>query len=91
MRFGRRPEPTPLPSDPSCAEVGAVLQAYVDGELGPHDAERVAAHLEHCERCEIERGVVTEVVDAIVRQRPDLEPDVLGRLSRFVDELDPPR
>lgn len=87
--FRRRPEapPAPLPGDPSCEQVGRVLQAYVDGELGPHDAERVAAHLVHCDRCEIEREVIDEVVHAIQRQQPDLDPLVLDRLTAFVDGL----
>jgi anti-sigma factor RsiW len=83
----RRSTPTPLPPKPECHEVGAVLQSYLDGELGPQDAELVAEHLEHCERCEIEATTVTRVVHAIRRQRPDLESDALTRLHRFVDEL----
>jgi anti-sigma factor RsiW len=86
MRFRRR-TPTPLPPAPECHEVGAVLQAYLDGELGATDAELVTEHLEHCERCEIEATTVTRVVEAIRRQRPDLESDALDRLGRFVDEL----
>lgn len=90
--FRRRLSPTgPLPADPSCEQVGAVLQAYLDGELGPRDADAVAAHLEHCDRCEIEREVVGRVVSAIRRQRPDLAPDVLERLTGFVEDLDPDR
>jgi anti-sigma factor RsiW len=86
MRF-RRGTPTPLPPQPACHEVGAVLQAYLDGELGPQDAELVAEHLEHCERCQIEARTVDRVVAVIRRQRPDLEADALSRLERFVDEL----
>ena len=86
MRF-RRHAPTPLPPHPACHEVGAVLQAYLDGELGPQDAELVAEHLAHCERCEIEARTVDRVVEVIRRQRPDLESDTLSRLHRFVDEL----
>lgn len=86
MRFGRQ-APTPLPAPPECHQVGAVLQAYLDGELGAKDAELVAAHLEHCERCGIEVTTITRVVQAIRRQRPDLETDTLDRLGSFVDEL----
>jgi anti-sigma factor RsiW len=87
MRF-RRQAPTPLPPEPTCEQVGAVLQAYLDGELGPLDAERVAQHLEHCDRCEIEAATVSRVVASIRRQRPDLEVESLERLRRFVEELD---
>jgi anti-sigma factor RsiW len=85
MRMRRRR--LPLPRDPECHVVGAVLQAYLDGELGPGDAEIVAAHLEHCERCGIEATTVGRVVDAIKRQRPDLDPEPLDRLASFVDQL----
>jgi hypothetical protein len=86
MRLRRR-LPLPLPPDPECHVVGAVLQAYLDGELGPQDAELVAEHLEHCERCEIEAETVVRVVDAIKRQRPDLDPAPIERLTGFVDRL----
>jgi anti-sigma factor ChrR (cupin superfamily) len=85
MRRGRLP--LPLPPDPECHVVGAVLQAYLDGELGPQDAELVAAHLEFCERCGIEATTVERVVDAIKRQRPDLDPEPIDRLTSFVDRL----
>jgi predicted anti-sigma-YlaC factor YlaD len=86
MRMRRR-LPVPLPPRPDCHVVGAVLQAYLDGELGPKDAEVVAAHLEHCERCGIEQATVTRVIDAIRHQRPDLDPDPVERLGGFVESM----
>jgi anti-sigma factor RsiW len=86
MRIRQR-LPVPLPTNPDCHTVGAVLQAYLDGELGPEDAEAVAAHLEHCERCDIEATTVERVIQAIQRQRPDLDPGPLGRLRGYVDQL----
>ena len=86
MKLSRRAT-TPLPPTPDCGQVEAVLQAYVDGELGPEDGERVAQHLEHCDRCDIEASTVDRVIQAIRRQRPDLEADALDRLGRFVDDL----
>ena len=79
----------PLPSTPDCGHVAAVLQSYLDGELGPEDAEVVSAHLEHCDRCGIEATTVQRVVDAIQRQRPDLDPEPLQRLEGFIDQLGP--
>ena len=84
MRFSRRAV-TLSPPDPDCGQVGAVLQAYVDGELGPQDGERVAEHLEHCDRCGIEAATIDRVIEAIRRQRPDLEVDALHRLGCFVN------
>ena len=86
MRLRRGPQ-LPLPAEPDCAEVGAVLQAYLDDELEARDAEAVAAHLAHCERCGIEAETVGRVIAAIERQRPDLDAGVLERLAGFVDEL----
>lgn len=87
MRLRRQRPPLPLPAAPDCRQVGSVLQAYLDGELGAKDAEVVAGHLEHCERCGIEATTVDRVIDAIRRQRPDLDPAPLERLTGFVDQL----
>jgi len=89
MRWRREPA-TPLPDEPSCEQVGAVLQAFVDGELGPHDTDRVADHLEHCERCRIEATTVQRVIDTIRAQRVELAPELQARLTAMVDELLPP-
>jgi anti-sigma factor RsiW len=88
----RRKPDLPLPADADCRQVGAVLQSYLDGELGPDDAGVVAAHLEHCERCGIESETVAQVIDVIRRQRPDLDPQPIERLAGFVERLeqDPP-
>ncbi len=81
---------SPLPPEPSCEQVAAVLQAYLDGELGPQDTERVAEHLEHCRRCQIEAETFERVISAIRRQRPAVGPEVSERLTALVDELAPP-
>ena len=83
----RRHLPTPLPVDADCEHVGAVLQAYLDGELGPEDAEVVAEHLRFCDRCGIEASTTERVITALRRQRPDLDDGSLERLAGFVDEL----
>jgi len=83
----RRRLPLPLTASADCHVVGAVLQAYLDGELEPEDTKIVAGHLEHCERCGIERATVLRVVDAIKRQQLDLDPGLIKRLGGFVDRL----
>lgn len=85
MRSRRRL--APLPVDPDCTEVAAVLQSYLDGELDDADTDAVAGHLAHCERCGIEAATVQRVIDAIRHQRPQVDVDALGRLAGFVDEL----
>jgi anti-sigma factor RsiW len=86
MRF-RRGLPAPLPPEPDCGQVAAVLQAYLDGELAAADTDAVAGHLEHCQRCNIEARTVAQVIDAIQRQRPDLDRASLDRLAGVVDGL----
>lgn len=86
MRWRRR-APLPLPVDPECHQVSEVLQAYLDGELGPEDADAVTGHLEHCRRCGIEVRTVERVIDTIRRQRPDVDTDALRRLAGFVEQL----
>lgn len=83
----RARRPRPLPADPDCAQVAAVLQSYLDGELDDADTDAVAGHLEHGQRCGIEAATVQRVIDAIRRQRPQLDVDPVGRLAGFVDEL----
>ncbi len=87
MKLFRRPDPTPLSEQPDCHEVARVLQSFLDGELGPQDAEHVAAHLAACEHCDLESRTVDAVREAIREQRPDLDIDSLTRLEAFVDNL----
>ncbi|MEX0868506.1 MAG: zf-HC2 domain-containing protein [Nitriliruptoraceae bacterium] len=89
MRWLSR-DPTPLPARPSCEQVGAVIQAYLDGELGADDAEVVAEHLRHCDRCPIEADKLRRVIEAIRAQRPDLAPDVRSQLEGLLDGVAPP-
>jgi anti-sigma factor RsiW len=86
VRFWRRPS-TPLPPDPGCREVAAVLQSYLDGELEAGDADKVAGHLEACGRCGIAEATTRRVIAAIRRQRPDLDAAPLERLAGFVGQL----
>ena len=76
-----------LPPEPDCRQVGRVLQAFLDGELGPEDAEKVLAHLELCDVCSIEAATVRQVMDAIRRHRPELDGEQLERLERHVHSL----
>jgi anti-sigma factor RsiW len=68
MKWGR-PASMSVPREPRCEHVGRVLPSYVDGELGPSDAERVADHHEYGERCGIEMATVERVVGLIRHQR----------------------
>lgn len=86
MRVRRR-TPRHVSAEPDCHEVAAVLQSYLDGELAEKDADRVAEHLAHCHRCDIEATTVRKVIDAIQRQRPKLDAGTYARLTGVLDEL----
>ncbi|MEX2549335.1 MAG: zf-HC2 domain-containing protein [Nitriliruptoraceae bacterium] len=72
---------------PDCERVRKVLQSYLDGELDERHARTVAAHLEHCDRCDIERDVYEQVKSSLqdLRQPPD--PEALARLQSFAATL----
>lgn len=87
MMFRRRRGTRSVSAEPDCHEVAAVLQSYLDGELAPQDADRVADHLQHCHRCEIEATTVRKVIDAIQRQRSELDAGTYARLTGVLDQL----
>ncbi|MEZ5267824.1 MAG: zf-HC2 domain-containing protein [Microthrixaceae bacterium] len=60
----------------SCAEVGEVLQQYLDGEYDSDRAPLVRAHLEVCKRCGLEASVYTDIKEALAHQ---VEPPVESR------------
>ena len=95
MKLFRREPPLQVSEEPDCHEVAEVLQSYLDGELAERDAGRVAEHLEHCHRCDIEATTVQQVIEAIQRQRPALDDATVGRLTGVIDQLvqpgEPPR
>ncbi len=70
-----------------CREVHRVLQAFLDGEVDPLQGELVAAHLESCARCQVEEQVLTGVIDALRRLRPDLDLAAYTRLVEVAEEL----
>jgi predicted anti-sigma-YlaC factor YlaD len=72
---------------PDCREVAAVLQSYLDGELPASEVDRVAEHLEHCERCGIERDVYDRVKRSLgaLATRPDR--DAVARLRSFAEAI----
>lgn len=94
MRISRRWWRRWRPLD--CAEVGRVLQTYLDAELDAADADLVAEHLEACLHC----GMAADTYDRIrislaslSASEPSsagtagLDPDALRRLREFSDQL----
>ena len=86
MRLPRRASRSSS-TEPDCHEVATVLQSYLDGELAAQDADRVAAHLEHCHHCDIEATTIRRVIEAIRRQGPELDAGTYARLTGVVDQL----
>lgn len=72
---------------PECHRVRQVLQSYLDGELDASDAAMVAAHLEHCERCGIERSLYEQVKESLRRLHQPPDADAIDRLRRFAAEV----
>jgi anti-sigma factor RsiW len=71
-------------------QVRRTLQSFLDGEVEPHRAELVAAHLESCSRCHVEAELLTRVIEAIQRLRPDLDLAAYTRLVTAVEDLTEP-
>lgn len=47
--------------DTPCTEVLDAVSAYLDGEMTPHDCERIAQHFSECGPCFHEYGIYQEV------------------------------
>ena len=70
-----------------CRQVHRTLQAFLDGEVDPLQGELVAAHLESCPRCGVEAEVLTLVIEALRRLRPDIDLAAYTRLVEAAEEL----
>lgn len=70
----------------SCAQVGEVLQQYLDGELDPASTPLVEAHLELCRRCGLEASIYSDVKAALAHQG-ELPQDALERLREFGERI----
>lgn len=70
--------------DLNCAEVGRVLQGYLDGELDDNGAELVAAHLDDCRLCGLESAAYERIKAALAQPMPEgADPDAIERLRQF--------
>lgn len=67
--------------NPGCEEVLDLLEPYLDGDLPPDEAARVAAHLERCPACAGERDLAA-AVQRELRALPQHEcpPEVLQKI-----------
>lgn len=67
----------------SCAQVGEILQHYLDGELDDERARRLAHHLEDCRRCGLEAETYERIKASLVGRRAPVPADSLARLREF--------
>ncbi len=81
LRFWKSPDAI------TCHEVGQMLQSYLDGEVGPDRAQKVARHLEACRRCGLEASTYRRLKAALSGLSEDVDPEAVRRLQHFVDDL----
>lgn len=71
----------------SCRQVEQIVQAFLDGELPPHQAANVEVHLDRCRDCGIEADRIDRVRSALARLRAPLDPASLARVRRGAEEI----
>lgn len=73
----------------SCSEAVRRLWDYLENDLEPATRERLEEHLAFCRRCCGELEFAEELRAFLgSAARPQLPPDVEGRLVSFLDDLD---
>lgn len=74
-------------NEASCAEVAAVLQQFLDGQVDDVTTQRVQRHLDACRRCGLEAETYTAIKEALARRRPTVDDDTVRRLREFGRDL----
>lgn len=67
----------------NCREVGRVLQSYLDGEVEPGFAEKIADHLEKCKDCGLEHETYQRIKSSLSGQDAHVDDDAIARLREF--------
>lgn len=70
-----------------CHELGKVLQSYLDGDLEPDFANKIATHLEKCRKCGLDLETYQRIKDSLASQLPEVDPEAIARLRQFGNEL----
>ena len=58
-----------------CKELIRKLSEFLDGELGPAEAEELTSHLEHCEDCRIVVDTTRKTIEIYCNAEPIPIPD----------------
>ncbi len=70
-----------------CKELIRKLSEFLDGELGPAEAEELTSHLEHCEDCRIVVDTTRKTIEIYCDTEPmSLPEEVRERLNRTLVE-----
>lgn len=77
----------PPPWRPECRRVARVLQAFLDGELGPDQTDLVLDHLRHCRRCGMDAHVYAEIKRSLHALDSPRSPQAIHRLSTYAADL----
>ena len=77
-RWTRRNRP-----DVDCREVGRVLQSYLDNDVEPEFAEKIAGHLEACRDCGLEVETYRQIKASLAAKLPAVDPAAVERLRSF--------
>ena len=72
-----------MSTEVNCREVGQVLQSYLDGEVEPGFAEKIAAHLEKCKDCGLEYETYERIKSSLSEQDAHVDADAIARLREF--------
>ncbi len=70
-----------------CREVGRVLQSYLDDNVEPGFAGKIAAHLDECKKCGLEASTYTEIKRSLGERRPKVDGEAIERLRSFGSKL----
>ncbi len=66
-----------------CEEALDLLEPYLDGDLPPHEADRVRRHLEACPACAAELALAARIQRELrALPQPDCPPEVIERVRR---------
>ena len=68
-------------------EVGRVINGWLDGEVEPEFAARVAEHLEDCRRCGLSADVYSRIKESLQSRPPTVDADAVERLREFGSKL----
>ena len=70
-----------------CRELGKVLQSYLDGDIEPDFADKLAAHLKDCRKCGLAEETYQRIKDSLAAKMPEVDPEAIARLRQFGNEL----